>query len=188
MLEDPQSPIFCLKGQFLAFVVDREKLKYLRMAVADQEIQIKLSKQVRADIFRSIEQSALLRPLDPIQVIGKQSIDSKTGTLKLTAQQVLRADPSREESVKFKPNKSSFRILVCQNSKCQRRGGRKQHQALEETLRDRNLHTVADVEQSDCLGKCSMAPNIMLMPGKKRLSGMEPHAIADLLKNLSSKP
>jgi NADH:ubiquinone oxidoreductase subunit E len=40
------------------------------------------------------------------------------------------------------------------------------------------------MEKSGCLGKCSMAPNIVLMPGKKRLSGMKPEAIAELLTSL----
>jgi hypothetical protein len=204
LIEDAQSREFCLEGQFLAFVVESGKLKYLRMSSANEEIQIKLSKQVRAALFRSIEQSSPLRPLDLIQVTGKQSIDPKSGSVKLTAQQILRAYPAEEKMIEFKgekliefkPDKSCpdkpcsdkpcYRVLVCQNSKCQRKGGRKQHRELETAIRDRELHTVATIERSDCLGKCSMAPNVMLMPGKKRLSGMEPNAIADLLKTLSS--
>ncbi|MBD1859153.1 MULTISPECIES: (2Fe-2S) ferredoxin domain-containing protein [Leptolyngbya] len=197
LIENAQSCEFCLEGQFLAFVVESGKLKYLRMSSANEEIQIKLSKQVRAALFRSIEQSSPLRPLDLIQVTGKQSIDPKSGSVKLTAQQILRANPNSEKLIEFKSDKSCpdkpcsdkpcYRVLVCQNSKCQRRGGRKQHRELETAIRDRELHTVATIERSDCLGKCSMAPNIMLMPGKKRLSGMEPNAIADLLKTLSSR-
>ncbi|WNZ46898.1 (2Fe-2S) ferredoxin domain-containing protein [Leptolyngbya boryana CZ1] len=197
LIEDAQSREFCLDGQFLAFVVESGKLKYLRMSSANEEIQIKLSKQVRAALFRSIEHSSPLRPLDPIQVTGKQSIDPKSGSVKLTAQQILRSHPTSEKLIEFKSEKSCpdkpcsdkpcYRVLVCQNSKCQRKGGRKQHRELETAIRDRELHTVATIERSDCLGKCSMAPNIMLMPGKKRLSGMEPNAIADLLKTLSSR-
>lgn len=171
---------FCLEGQFLAFVVDRGKLKYLRMSVSENEIQIKLSKQVRAALFRCVEQSSMLRPLETIRVIGTQEIHAETGEFKLTAQQILRtAQP--EKSVK--KNKSSFRLVVCNRSKCQRQGGRQQHRELETALRDRGLDTT--IEQADCLGKCSLAPNVMLMPGKKRLSGMKPSAIADLLKSLT---
>ncbi|MCU0548536.1 MAG: (2Fe-2S) ferredoxin domain-containing protein [Leptolyngbya sp. Prado105] len=191
LIEDAQSREFCLKGQFLAFVVEGGKLKYLRMSSANEEIQIKLSKVARAALFRSIEHSSTLRPLDPIQVTGKQTIDPKTGSVKLTAQEIFRADPTEEKIVEFKSEKPCakkpcYRVLVCQNSKCQRRGGRKQHRELETAIRNSDLHTIAKIESSECLGKCSMAPNVMLMPGKKRLSGMEPNAIADLLKTLSS--
>ncbi|MGG6269997.1 (2Fe-2S) ferredoxin domain-containing protein [Leptolyngbya sp. AN10] len=179
MSEKPQTSQFCLKGQFLAFVVDEGKIKHLRMSIAEEEIQIKLSKTLRTALS-----SSLLRPLDTIQVIGKHKISSKTGTIKLTAQQIFRTDCTKVEA---KPNKASFKILVCQNSKCQRKGGHKHHHALETTLRDRELHTITKIESSSCLGKCSMAPNLMLMPGKKRLSGMEPDAIATLIQSLASK-
>lgn len=175
-----ESAEFCLTGQFLAFVVDRGKLKYLRMSVSENEIQIKLSKQVRAALFRCVEQSSVLRPLETIRVMGTKEIYAETGAFKLTAQHILRIEQP-EKSVK--KNKSSFRLVVCNKSKCQRQGGRQQHRELEIALRDRGLDTT--IEQSNCLGKCSMAPNVMLMPGKKRLSGMEPNAIADLLKSLT---
>jgi NADH:ubiquinone oxidoreductase subunit E len=60
------------------------------------------------------------------------------------------------------------------------------HQAIETILRDRGLHEWVDLQASGCLGKCSMAPNIVLMPGKKRLSGMNPEAIADLLTTFNN--
>jgi (2Fe-2S) ferredoxin len=194
---------FTLEGQFLGFVIDQDdnKLKYLRIAVADDEVQIKLTKQARASLFRSLEEHSFLtlRPWDSIQVTGEKTLDRTTNILKLKAEQItlLNVNQSAEiqptQEVNCQPTKSCpakaksrAKLLVCHRSSCQKRGGRRQHQAIESMLRDRGLHECVVMEKSGCLGKCSMAPNIVLMPGKKRLSGMKPEAIAELLANLQS--
>ncbi|MCU0533087.1 MAG: (2Fe-2S) ferredoxin domain-containing protein [Hydrococcus sp. Prado102] len=206
---------FTLEGQFLGFVIDQDdnKFKYLRMAVADDEVQIKLSKQARASLFRSLEEHSFLalRPWDFIQVTGEKTLDCPKGNgkadrttniLKLKAEQITilnvnqsaEIQPTQEGNcqptkscptkTKLSASKSRAKLLVCHRSSCQKRGGRRQHQAIESMLRDRGLHECVVMEKSGCLGKCSMAPNIVLMPGKKRLSGMKPEAIAELLANL----
>jgi (2Fe-2S) ferredoxin len=194
---------FTLEGQFLGFVIDQDdnKFKYLRIAVVDDEVQIKLSKQARASLFRALEEHSFLalRPLDFIQVSGEKTLDCTTNTLKLKAEQItiLNVNQSAEiqstqdvncQHTKSCPAqaKSRAKLLVCHRSSCQKRGGRRQHQAIESMLRDRGLHECVVIEKSGCLGKCSHAPNIVLMPGKKRLSGMKPEAIAELLANLQS--
>jgi hypothetical protein len=192
---------FTLEGQFLGFVIDQDdnKFKYLRMVVADDEVQIKLSKQARASLFRSLEEHSFLglRPWDFVRVTGEKTLDRTAGILKLKAEQItiLQVNQSAEiqptqevncqnptpcpaKAKKLSASKSQTKLLVCHRSSCQKRGGRRQHQAIESMLRDRGLH--------ECVVKCSMAPNIVLMPGKKRLSGMKPEAIAELLANLQS--
>ena len=198
---------FTLEGQFLGFVIDQDdnKFKYLRMAVADDEVQIKLSKHARASLFRALEGHSFLslRPWESIQVTGEKTLDRTTGILKLKAEQIAILEdnkpietqpkidincqdstPCSDKAKKLSVSKSTAKLLVCHRSSCQKRGGRRQHQAIETILRDRGLHECVVMEKSGCLGKCSMAPNIVLMPGKKRLSGMKPEAIAELLTSL----
>lgn len=76
--------------------------------------------------------------------------------------------------------------MICQKSGCLKKGGKRQRQAIENLLRDRGLHDSVTLQETGCLGKCSMAPNVVLMPGKKRLSGMKPEAIAEMLETLKS--
>lgn len=195
------STSFILEGQFLGFVIDRDdnKFKYLRMVIADDEVQIKLSKAARASLFRSLEAHSFLalHPWNLIQVTGEKTLDCTTGILKLKAEQIIiledkqtiEIQPELEKNCQiFTPSftkSNKAKLLVCHRSSCQKRGGRRQHQAIEMMLRDRGLHDCVAMEKSGCLGKCSMAPNIMLMPGKKRLSGMHPDAIAELLISLN---
>lgn len=192
------SKSFVTKGQFLGFVSnqDENKIKYLRMAIADNEIQIKLSKQARASLFRILEQNSFigLRPWDFIQVTGEQTLDLTTNELRFKAEQIELLDANHSTQMQpamnsdcQKVSKTSAKLLVCHRSSCQKRGGKRQHQAIETMLRDRGLHECVTIQKSGCLGKCSQAPNIVLMPGKKRLSGMHPDAIAQLLVNLQSK-
>lgn len=49
---------------------------------------------------------------------------------------------------------------------------------------DRGLEDRVAIERTGCLKRCSQAPNMVLMPGKTRLSGMEPDAIVTLLEHL----
>jgi NADH:ubiquinone oxidoreductase subunit E len=78
-----------------------------------------------------------------------------------------------------------LKLLMCQKSGCQKKGGKKHRQAIETLLRDRNLLDQVVIQETGCLGKCSLAPNLVLMPGKRRVSGMSPNAIVALLTTLS---
>jgi Thioredoxin-like [2Fe-2S] ferredoxin len=204
---------FTIEGQFLGFVTEEDEniFKYMRMVVADEELQVKLSKQARASLYRILEKNYFigLRPWDLIQVIGEQTLDRATGELRLKAEEINLLNANSTTKIasltdvncqnttpcpaktklsvsKSSASKSPAKLLICHRSSCQKKGGRRQHQAIETMLRDRGLHECVSLQKSDCLGKCSLAPNIMLMPGKKRLSGMNPEAIAELLANLKS--
>jgi (2Fe-2S) ferredoxin len=182
---------FILEGQFLGFIWDGSKIKYLRIAAAEGELTIKLSKEARASC------KTVLKTNDPIQVLGQTKIDRKTEEIEFKAERIItEKDPVLEA---FKQTEKAIceetlspchpcsstnkkvKLLICQKSGCQKKGGKGQHQAIEAILRDRGLHQSVILQESGCLGKCSLAPNIVLMPSKKRLSGMKPEAIVDLI-------
>lgn len=200
MKKKAPSSQFCFEGRFIGFVVDRGKVKFLRLLVADTEVQIKLKKEVRAALFRALEQapSSMFEPWETIQVLGEETCDRETGICKRVAQQVLKQQTLNQQTLNQPVSNSCPRkmaqktcdrdrssepvkLLMCQKSKCQNRGSKKQRQAIEATLCKHGLQHRVTIQESGCLGKCSMAPNVMLVPGKKRLSGMHPEAIADLI-------
>lgn len=177
---------FTLEGQFLGFVGDGGgKLKYLRVVVETNELQIKLAKESRTCVIR------VLKPGDWIQVFGKKKHNQFTGELKLKAYQVNKLAIEESQTirqVKELPSPPKAKILVCQKSGCRKRGGKKLSQALESALCDRGLQDQVTIKSTGCMKRCSKAPNMVLMPGKKRLSGMmKPDAIASLLENLSER-
>jgi len=181
----PATP-FCLEGKFLGLVWKGQKLKYLRMIMGEDELEIALSKSVRS--WLSIQNNiAELSPWDSIQVFVKEK--QGTGKRQRKVYDLRRCVDNYCESLLLAKESQitpQAKLLVCQKSGCQKKAPSKQHQAIENILRDRQLHKLVTIEETGCLGKCSMAPNIVLMPGKRRLSGMPPQAIADLLETLPS--
>jgi hypothetical protein len=179
---------FILEGQFLGFIWDGTKIKYLRIAVDQDELTIKLSKEARASC------KTVLKPNTLIQVIGESKFDNKKEEIQFKACQICPQNNaileivqnsnnclSKEKTSSCSAAGKKVKLLICQKSGCQKKGGKRQHQAIEAMLRDRGLHQSVILQESGCLGKCSQAPNIVLMPSKKRLSGMKPEAIVDLI-------
>lgn len=209
---------FYFTGQFLAFVFEQGKAKYIRVAVDQQELQLKLSKEARASLMRTPSGAfpARLAPQESIKLMGTCKLNSsgemswKVGEIQRLSEvaemtfpwvsidlscdsnasctlQGRLASVSAEAPRKAKSDsskKATFKILACQKSGCSKRGGNKQCQKLTTLLHHRGLTHQVMIEETGCLGKCSMAPNLVLMPGKKRLSGLKPEAIVDLIEQL----
>lgn len=77
---------------------------------------------------------------------------------------------------------SQAKILVCQKSDCQKRGGRAVCQALETALSDRGLTDQVTIQGTGCLKQCKAGPNIVLMPDKTRYSRIEPAEIPAIIE------
>ena len=175
---------FRLEGQFLGFTFgDGYKLKYLRLATAAGEQQIKLPKEQRASLYRS------LVPGVWVEVAGYQKLDLEKGTIKRKAYQVTLTGNANMEPIatavpevdaSFAPCKSllptvaekKFCILVCQKCK---RGTKAVMEALETELDDRGLNQVT-VKPTGCMKRCKEGPNIV-MPDKTKYSRISPDQI-----------
>ncbi|MEC4803153.1 MAG: (2Fe-2S) ferredoxin domain-containing protein [Jaaginema sp. PMC 1079.18] len=155
---------FKLQGQLLAFVIkEGYKVKYLRIAVGDRELWIKLPKKVRTSL------DPRLTPGCYLKIKGTQK-QEKTGELKLVAKSVKLSQPSAPEpsTATEKPPKTPARILVCGKSACRKRGGMQVCQVLENKLRDRGLEDQVQIKTTGCLKACKQGPNLIVMPDKKR--------------------
>lgn len=73
---------FCLEGQFLGFANDDGKLKYLRLSVLSEEMQIKIPKAMRFNV------ALLLQPGASIRVTGTGKY-GRAGQAKLKATQIV---------------------------------------------------------------------------------------------------
>ena len=134
-----------------------------------------ISKKGRKDLPIHLESHQM------IQIIGKSKLETKTEKINLKVLQIKPLIATKVSNLAPRPNK--VKLLICQKSGCQKKGSQKQRQAIERNLEARGLSESVTIQETGCLGKCSMAPNVVLMPGKQRLSGMKPDAIADLLAN-----
>ncbi len=177
---DTNSPMeFNFEGQFLGFVSHDGILKYMRLKVLSEEMQIKLPKAMRLTV------GASLQPGETIQVTGIGKLDHHANILKLKATQLR---PLTERSTQIVPPMPSslassvtqpfqppplksnpkIKVLLCQKSGCLKRGGKGLYEALDEALRDRSLQHQVTIERTGCLKCCSSAPNLTIMPGNHR--------------------
>jgi (2Fe-2S) ferredoxin len=194
--DNPEPWSFNWEGTFLGVARDEiGKLKYLRLQVLQEEVQIKIPKELRGFVRFH------LQPGEAIQVSGVGKVDQYTNQFKLKAYQIspthlittpsdtfLNPKPSQPSA----PNKASrskpkTKILVCQKSDCRKRGGSQMLQELEQMLRDRNLQDCVALEPTGCLKCCSKAPNFVVLPGKNFYNRVKPNELVALLqKRLSS--
>jgi (2Fe-2S) ferredoxin len=181
---------FKFEGQFLGFVSRDGKLKYLRLQMLSEEMQIKIPKAVRLASCLSLQAG------QSIQVTGIGKFDSQTHALKLKATEItsLREDvlpivpvtPSSPASVAIQPSevkpkiKSKIKVLICQKSGCLKKGGKGLCEALTKTLRDRNLDQAVSIERTGCLKRCSGAPNLVIMPGNHRYTQVRAQALPQI--------
>ncbi|PMB48917.1 DNA-binding protein [Fischerella thermalis CCMEE 5205] len=166
---------FNLEGQFLGFLGDSSReYKYLRLAIASGEVQLKLPKQLRAYL------GVNLQPGELLQVFGLSKLNTHTGKIKFKVYGVkpLGVCPNQKN-----PQQTKAKILVCQKSGCRKRGGKGLLSKLEKILCERGLQDKVTIEQTGCLKCCNSAPNCVLQLGQKEFKKVHPEAIASLLEN-----
>lgn len=172
---------FRLEGRFVGFVGDVEKKpKRLRLATAEGERYIKLSKDLRTSL-REVLQAG-----DWIEISGIQKLKYKTGELKLKAYYVELKAPSNSQQKVFQPAvtapKTKACVMVCQKSSCRKRGAGEVCQAVTASLRDRGLEDQVAIKGTGCMKQCKSGPCIVFMPDKSRYSGVAPKLVPELIE------
>ena len=170
---------FQLEGNFVGFLGKPGKIKYLRLAVGDREIEIKLSKHLRHAVSE-------LKPGDGIEVWGEKELKGSLRELKL------KASGFNLISCHYKPNSTCTspssscqkkgKILLCQKSGCVKRGGKKMYDALQEGLCNLGLEDRVSIQVTSCQKRCKRAPNMVFLPAKAKYSQIAPGEISSLLE------
>ncbi len=159
------------------------KIKFLRVAINNQDYWVKLPKDLRKQLDFEIKVGSWL------YIQGTQEIDRKKENLKLTATSIKPLLPPEAlfgESMIVQPpiaNKRTQKasILICQKSDCWKRGGKEICQQLETELRDRGLDDQVQIKTTGCMKHCKQGPNIVFMPDKARYSQVKPHQVSSLV-------
>jgi (2Fe-2S) ferredoxin len=181
---DQQELAFNFEGEFLGFVGCVGKLKYLRLRMLSEEIQIKIPKDLRMSI------GATLHPGEMIAVTGMGKFNSPNQELKLKATQVTPLNSlgqptvPTQHPVKAKPK---IKLLVCQKKGCLKRGGKGLCEALQRTLCDRNLEHHVTIQSTGCLKRCGAAPNLMMMPGNRHYTDVRSKTMTQIADEIAQK-
>lgn len=201
---------FSLEGEILSLIIeDGCKLKYLRIG-SDRGIEylVKLCKELRASLSSVLTPGLRVQVAGEKQLNLKNGkLKLKAYSLKLTGSNVrapeqldltnapvqLVTSPEAIDNNSISshatapqtataPAKTQAKILVCQKSDCQKRGGAAVCKALENALNSRGLEGQVTVQGTGCLKQCKAGPNIVLMPDKTRYSRIKPAEIPALIE------
>lgn len=170
---------FSLEGRFVGFVGDlEERPKRLRVATAEGERYIKLSKQLRSTL------SEVLEPGDWVQISGEQK-RKKTGELKLKAFHLKLTPPVQQESI-FQPlvaaPKTKACVMVCRKSSCCKRGAGDVCQAVTQSLREQGLEDQVAIKGTGCMKQCKKGPCMVIMPDKSRYTEVNSKDVPALIE------
>ena len=186
---------FRLEGRFIGFAPGKKSpFKYLQLAAAHGDYQIKLPKYLRIDVIRCFT------PGDWIFVSGIQKVNVKTGEIRLKADNVIQASPGQFQEIApaiaiaeiaqakaislagSKPSKANKgKVLVCNKSSCIKRGGKAVCQLLESELQAQGLADQITIKLTGCMGHCKAGPNLVFMPDKARYRRVRPKMIPALI-------
>jgi (2Fe-2S) ferredoxin len=181
-------------------------------AISGEEYLVKISKELRKRSQSEASLlTPIFTPGLAVLIIGEKKFYPKSGKIKLKAYTVIPVakgnlpekeivvlantsftDPvapikikkAQRQSVVNTTNghKANPKILVCQKSDCQKRGGKAISKALESALSDWGLKDQVSIQGTGCLKQCKAGPNIVLMPDKTRYSRIEPMEIPGIIK------
>jgi hypothetical protein len=164
MSKDQQKYIRPLTGSFLGWGDSHTPHRYIRVATANGELAIKVSKQLRPQIQD-------LQPGVWLAMMNEERMDMATGEIKIKVRQLLQlpdtntAESGSSESVELvPPAKDIAQIRVCQGSSCRRRGSEKICQMIQSDLNRTGLTAQVEIKAVKCLHQCKDAPH-MITPG-----------------------
>jgi NADH:ubiquinone oxidoreductase subunit E len=162
MSKDRQKYIRPLTGSFLGWGDSCTPHRYIRVATANGELAIKVSKQLRPQIQD-------LQPGVWLAMISQERMDVATGELEIKVKQLLKLpdtnipEYSSSSSVELvAPAKSPAQIRICQGSSCRRRGSEKICQMMQSYLNRTDLNAQVEIKAVKCLHQCKDAPHIII--------------------------
>jgi hypothetical protein len=171
-----------IEGEFLGFArnIDSER-KYLRVSVAEGEIQLKLAKELRHILTEEWINGDRIQVFAKTKFKGPQLKAYHVERLSCTLQFTKNKDPEKSDREKLSQNDRS-KILICQKSGCLKGSGKNLYSEIERALSQLGLQDRVKIETTGCQKRCKKAPNLILMPGNRRFSQISSNSIYLLLK------
>ncbi len=158
---------FELTGQFLGFsALESYKLKYLRLQAESGVYLIKIPKEQRLELYRTLKTGVRLR------CVGEKRITEKDHYSKV-------AYKALEICINPEPEVTApvVRVLICHKSDCRRQGS----EAIAKVCQEKG----AVVQFTGCQKQCKQAPNLVIHTpqGKGRFSRVSPEQVKEILDN-----
>ncbi|MEM7761477.1 MAG: (2Fe-2S) ferredoxin domain-containing protein [Cyanobacteria bacterium P01_A01_bin.40] len=190
---------YTIVGEFISFIPKPGgKFKYIQVQVKERIIAIKLAKELRENLGQtfskgdrlaiSVEQKAPGRfsPLklksDHIMKLENTTINTQVGTSASVLSSISSTDKSHSKLESTTKNVAKGTVLICHQSSCSKRGGKKLYDALKEALKELGLQHQVQIKLTGCQKQCKKAPSLILMPGKVKHHYVYPSILTSILK------
>ncbi|MFP4008750.1 MAG: (2Fe-2S) ferredoxin domain-containing protein [Spirulinaceae cyanobacterium] len=163
-----------VEGNFLGFIPrPGNEFKYMRLQVAERILSLKISKKLRFPLSQSLVEGDRLR----VALKAKGKLKLKAERVEKISECELSCPLPCQSPSSSKGNK----ILICRKSSCSKRGGKKLHSALEDTLKQLGLYGQIGIQLTGCQKQCKKAPSLTLMPGKVKHTYVDPDDLSSLI-------
>jgi hypothetical protein len=164
---------FELRGVFLGFVHTREGKRRLLLRVEDEEIWMKLPKDLRRHF------AGELVPGQTISVAGIEKREYFTGEVKRTVTGLF---PNKAGAPPL-PECATCTIRLCGKKNCWKSGGKALFHALERRIENEGLTGSIKLKVVGCMDHCDDAPNLEC--GVRHLARCTPEMASRLLDSLA---
>ena len=189
-IREAQKSNYKKEGEFVGFIPKpNDELKYIQVKVGERIIPIKLAKELRKSIGKSLVRG------DRLSIFLEESRSGRISKLKLRSDRIEKISTNTIHKTSFASTSSSVsastskknktkkgKVLICRKSSCAKQGGKQLYRALTETIDQLGLRQQVDIELTSCQKQCKKAPSLILMPGKVKHAYVHPNDIANLLK------
>lgn len=167
---------FELRGVFLGFIHTREGKRRLLLRVEEEEIRMKLPKDLRHYFSRQLVAG------QTILVAGIERREFFTGEVKRTVTALF---PDKAGAPPL-PACSTCAIRFCGKKNCWKSGGKALFHALERRIEEEGLAESIKLKVVGCMDHCDDAPNLEC--GITHLARCTPEMANRLLDSLTGKP
>lgn len=206
--DDLRSFPFALVGEFLGFVFDRQgHPRSMKLIWLGQETMITIAKSLRRNCYDgwipgmlvevrgeqklSKKKAKLKLNAEHIRLRSSQDLISlanspEAGSLERSVPALVQAPSSAQRFLHAATSnvqgtqKNTAVIKICGKPDCMKRGGKAMCKTLDRVLKSGDYPAI-DVQLTGCMGKCSQGPNLVVMPDKKRYSGITDQDIPQVL-------
>jgi hypothetical protein len=161
MSKEQQKYLRPLTAHFLGWGDSCTPHRYIKVATANGELTIKVSKQLRPQIQD-------LQPGVWLAMMSEERMDMGTGEIKIKVRQLLKLpdtstpEYSTSSSIGLVESaKNPAQIRVCQGSSCRRKGSGQLCQMMQSYLDRMSLTAQVEIKPVKCLHQCKDAPHII---------------------------
>lgn len=174
----PLVSTFTLVGKLEDLAIKSDgRVKYLLLSTEQEEYWIKVSKDQPVNLSQQLQPGCSLKvTCMKTNKIHKGKVEYKAYGIKVLNTPI----------VKQTCNKTSAKVLFCQESTCWQKGGKAACELLQAELQQRGIAEQVQIKTTGCLKKCKQAPNLVILPDRVNYSRVQPQQIPTLIEQYFS--